>query len=67
MEFLWTCIGCVALCVVIVIILSIKDRENIFKNIGEFFAEWWSYIKNYGIYAIIILVIIAILSWAVFG
>lgn len=52
--------------IVLIVIISIKERENIFTNIVQFFKEWSKHIITFGIPITIILVIIVFILELVF-
>ena len=66
METLIACIIGVVVYMFIITVISIKNKENIFANVKDFFAEWCDYIKTTGIWAIVGLGILALLCWAAF-
>ena len=51
---------CAVLSIVGIIIISIKDKENIWENLIAFFSEWWVYIRS-GLWFSGILILLALI------
>ena len=51
---------------VFVVIISIKDKENVFENLKESLAEYWEHLKI-GLVAMCFLGAFALLCEAIFG
>ena len=54
---------CVLFNVLGVIFMSIKDKENVPRNLKEFFKDWWYVIKTAIIPLFLILLFCALIGW----
>ena len=58
---------CIIINLMILVIISIKEKENLWKNITAFCQDWWDNYRLPSMWAVIGLVILAIFGFAIFG
>ena len=56
---------CIVFALVILVIISLKEKENPLENIAKFFQEWWDNYRLPSIWAAIGLAILAIFGFVI--
>lgn len=58
---------CIVFTLVMLVIISLKEKENPFENIAKFFQEWWDNYRLPALWATIGLAILAIFGFVISG